>query len=106
MLAGEHFECSQGIELVSHSHAYRGGATGQVGQVKMLSFTVWNTKTQSWLQKILLQSIMYINSSMFAYTLLTEVYCQSATGVRNVVVFYYIRSVILFCLMHVIPAHG
>ena len=43
---------------------------------------------------------------MYAYTLLTEVYCQSATGVKNIVVFYYIRSMILFCFMHVIPAHG
>ena len=43
---------------------------------------------------------------MYAYTLLTEVYCQSAAGVKNVVVFYYIHSIILFCLMHVIPAHG
>ena len=43
---------------------------------------------------------------MYAYTSLTEVYCQSATGVKNVVVFYYIRSMILFCLMHIIPAHG
>ena len=31
---------------------------------------------------------------------------QSATGVKNVIVFYYICSMILFCLMHVIPAHG
>ena len=43
---------------------------------------------------------------MYAYTLLTEVYCQSAIGVKNAVVFYYIRSMILFCLMHVIPAYG
>ena len=43
---------------------------------------------------------------MYAYTLLTEVYCQSATDGENVVVFYYIRSMILFCLMHVILAHG
>ena len=42
---------------------------------------------------------------MYAYTLLTEVYCQSAAGVKNVV-FYYIHSMILFCLMHIIPAHG
>ena len=43
---------------------------------------------------------------MYAYTLLTEVYCQSATGVKNTVVFldYYIRSMILFC--HITPAHG
>ena len=43
---------------------------------------------------------------MNAYTLLTIVYCQSATGVKNAIVFYYIRSMIVFCLMHVIPAHG
>ena len=43
---------------------------------------------------------------MYAYTLLTEVYCQSATGMKNVIVFYYIRLINLFCLMHVIPAHG
>ena len=43
---------------------------------------------------------------MYAYTLLTEVCCQSATGVKIVAVFYYIRSMILFCLMHVISAHG
>ena len=43
---------------------------------------------------------------MYAYTLLTEVYCQSAIGVKNAVVFYYIRSMILFCLIHVIPTHG
>ena len=29
-----------------------------------------------------------------------------AASLKNVVVFYYIRSVILFCLMHVIPSHG
>ena len=39
---------------------------------------------------------------MYAYLLLTEVYCQSATGVKNIVVFYYIRLMILFCLIHVI----
>ena len=43
---------------------------------------------------------------MFGYTLLTEDYCQSATGVKNAIVFYYIHSMILFCLMHVIPAHS
>ena len=43
---------------------------------------------------------------MYAYTLLTEVCCPSATGVKNAVVFYYIRSMILFCLILVIPAHG
>ena len=32
---------------------------------------------------------------MYAYTLLTEVYCQSATGVKNVIVFYYIRLMII-----------
>ena len=43
---------------------------------------------------------------MFGCTLLTEDYCQSATGVKNAIVFYFIRSMIQFCLMHVIPACG
>ena len=38
---------------------------------------------------------------MYAYTLLTEVYCQSATAVKNIVVFYYIHSmIILFNACH------
>ena len=42
---------------------------------------------------------------MYAYTLHTEAYCQSATGVKNVAS-YHIHLMILFCLMHVITAHG
>ena len=37
---------------------------------------------------------------MYAYTLLTDVYCQSATGVKNIVVFYYIRSMIILFNAH------